>query len=97
IEGALAGDRGTARPMDDHRFIWYLADQFEACGGKASAYANVHADEGYAKTPFRSFVHHFYSLIKLELASRRTRAGLDETICAALVERRRRKKGESAR
>jgi hypothetical protein len=88
-EQLLPTDSGSARPKDDHRFIQYLADQFEACGGKARAYLSSHNDEGYAKTPFRQFVQRFYGFLSLK--SRRTRSGLDEAIRAALMQRRKKK------
>jgi hypothetical protein len=86
-EQSLPADSGSVRPMDDERFIQYLADQFVACGGKARAYVSDHSDEGYAKTPFRQFVHRFYGFLSLK--SRRTRSGLDEAIRTALRQRRR--------
>lgn len=86
-EELLPADSGAARPMDDYRFIQYLADQFEACGGKARAYLSSHSDEDYAKTPFRQFVHQFYRLVPLR--TRRTQRGLDEAIRQALAQRRR--------
>jgi hypothetical protein len=87
-ERSLPLDSGSARPMDEHRFIQYLADQFEACGGKARAYVSSHSGEGYAKTPFRQFVHRFYAFLTLKL--RRTSRGLDEVIRQVLMDRRRR-------
>jgi hypothetical protein len=90
VEKSLpAVNRGTARPMDEGRFIRYLADQFEKCGGKASAYATVHNAIGYADTPFRAFVHQFYDF--LPLRSKRRPSGLDAAICRALKEWRKRK------
>lgn len=86
-EQSLPPDSGSARPRDDYRFIQYLADQFEACGGKARAYVSSHSEEGYAKTPFRQFVHWFYTLLPLNL--RRTSRGLDEAIRQVLMDRRR--------
>ena len=71
-----------------HPIIQYLADQFEACGGKARAYVSNHSREGYAKTPFRQFVHQFYAFLSLK--SRRTSRGLDEAIRQVLMNRRRR-------
>jgi hypothetical protein len=87
-ERFLPLDSGSARPRNDYRFIQYLADQFEACGGKARAYVSSHSDEGYAKTPFRQFVHRFYEFVSLN--SRHTGRGLDEAIRQALMDRRRR-------
>jgi hypothetical protein len=87
-EQSLPPDSGSARPRDDYRFIQYLADQFEACGGKARAYLSNHSGEGYAKTPFRQFVHQFYAFLSLK--SRRTSRGLDEAIRQVLMDRRRR-------
>jgi hypothetical protein len=78
--------RYTARPKDEDRFIIYLADQFEASGGQAVAYSNIHSDSGYGETPFRKFVHEFYEALPIE--SRRTRSGLDEAILRALEYRR---------
>jgi hypothetical protein len=89
-EELLPPDSGSARPMDDHRFIRYLADQFEACGGKARAYLSNHSDENYAKTPFRQFVLRFYRLLPLK--TRRTQRGLDEAIRRTLAQRRRSQK-----
>src|SRR5215471_19303725 len=66
VEKLLPADRGAARPRDDHRFIRYLADQFEACGGNARAYLDPYSDEGYHKTAFRQFVHRFYRFLTLE-------------------------------
>jgi hypothetical protein len=77
--------------MDDDRFIQYLADQFEKCGGEAKAYATSHTDHGYAKTPFRDFVHQFYAFLSLK--SRRTTSGLDGAMCDALTERRKQNVG----
>jgi hypothetical protein len=99
-EQSLPPDGGRARPMDEDRFIHYLADQFEACGGKARAYQAHRTDNGYAKTPFRrsvhrgyartpfrQFVHRFYDFLSLD--RRRTRSsGLDEAIRRALIARR---------
>lgn len=87
-EQSLPSDSGSARPRDDDRFIQYLADQFEACGGKARAYLSSYSEEGYAKTPFRQFVHRFYEFLSLK--SRRTRHGLDEAIRQTLMSRRKR-------
>jgi hypothetical protein len=87
-EQSLPPDSGSARPRDDYRFIQYLADQFEACGGKARAYVSSHSGEGYAKTSFRQFVHRFYEFLSLN--SRRTSRGLDEAIRQVLMDRRRR-------
>jgi hypothetical protein len=64
-ERFLPLDSGSARPRDDYRFIQYLADQFETCGGKARAYVSSHSGEGYAQTPFRQFVHRFYEFLSL--------------------------------
>jgi hypothetical protein len=89
-EQSLPPDSGRARPMDDHRFIRYLADQFQANGSKVAAYRSSHNVEGYARTPFRQFVHKFYSYLPLK--TRRTRSGLDEAIRQALRGRRRQKK-----
>jgi hypothetical protein len=80
-------DKGRSRPMDEDRFIIYLADQFEAFGGRATAYRNEHTDSGYGETPFRNFVHKFYDMVPIE--SRRTKSGLDEAIRRALEYRRR--------
>jgi hypothetical protein len=81
---------GTARPMEEGRFIRYLADQFEKSGGRASGYATAHNPIfGYAATPFRAFVHQFYAL--LPLRSKRRRSGLDAAICRALKGRPRKK------
>jgi hypothetical protein len=89
-EQSLPTDTGRPRPMDDHRFIHYLADLFEVHGGKARAYLTSYegpdAGNGYADTPFRRFVHEFYGFLSLK--SRRTRSGLDEGIRRALIERR---------
>jgi hypothetical protein len=87
-EKSLPPDSGSARPRDDYRFIQYLADQFEACGGKARAYLSSHSEEGYAKTSFRQFIHRFYEVLSLK--SRRTRRGLDEAIRQAVMDRRKR-------
>jgi len=87
-EKSLPPDSGSSRPRDDYRFIQYLADQFEACGGKARAYLSSHSEEGYAKTPFRQFVHRFYGFLSLK--SRRTRCGLDEAIRQTLMGHRKR-------
>jgi hypothetical protein len=85
-KSSLAADSGSARPMDEGRFIQFLADQFEKCGCKARAYATSHKADGYAHTPFRAFVHIFYGFLSLK--SRRTRSGLDEAMCRALRDRR---------
>jgi hypothetical protein len=83
---ALPSDSGRRRPMDEERFIIYLADQFEASGGRALAYANKHKESGYADTSFCRFVHQFYAL--LPIVSKRSRSGLDEAIIRALKYRR---------
>lgn len=83
---ALPTDRGSTRPLDDHRFIQLLADQFEACGGKARIYFSD--KEGhYVGTPFHKFVRKFLSCLKLQ--SGRTALGLGEAIRLALRQRRR--------
>jgi hypothetical protein len=87
-EQSLPSDSGSARPKDDYRFIQYLADQFEACGGNARAYQSGYTEERYAATPFRQFVHCFYEFLPLE--SPRTRGGFDEAIRQALMGRRKR-------
>src|SRR5262249_36229306 len=74
-QSALPSDKGQRRPMDEDRFIIYLAELFEASGGRATAYRAAHSDSGYANTPFRRFIHEFYRM--LPLASRRTQSGLD--------------------
>jgi hypothetical protein len=87
-EQSLPSDTGSVRSRDDYRFIQYLADQFEACGGKARAYLSAYSEEGYAETPFRQFVHRFYEFLPLK--SRRTLRGLDEAIRQTLMGRRKR-------
>jgi len=89
-EQMLPPDSGAARPREDHRFIQYLADQFQACGGKPRAYLDAYSDEGYRQTPFRQFVHQFYGFLSLEAP--RTPRGLDEAIRKALAEWRRTRK-----
>jgi hypothetical protein len=86
---SLPRGTGSKRASQDYCFIRYLADQFEACGGKATAY---HDEEGYAKTPFRQFVHGFYEYLSLRLP--RVSSGLDDAIRRALRGRRRKKKGK---
>jgi hypothetical protein len=86
----LPKDNGRARPMDEDRFIIYLADQFEASGGRALAYRDGNRDSGYALTSFRNFMHQLYH--RLQLASRRTESGLDEAIIRALAYRRKHRK-----
>jgi hypothetical protein len=88
---SLPTDPGRRRPMDDDRFVIYLAEQFEKSGGRARAYASAHTHSGYGETPFRKFVHQFYKLLPLK--SRRKPSGLDETILQALKYRRRARKG----
>ena len=87
VQKSLPTDKGRRRPMDDDRFVIYLAEPFEKSGGRASAYASAHTESGYGDTPFRKFVHQFYELLPLK--SRRTESGLDETIIRALEYRRR--------
>ncbi len=84
---ALPMDTGAPRHKDEERYLILLADLFEAAGGRAVAYPSKHAAEGYADTPFRQFVHHYYNLLPLK--SRRTRSGLDEALRRALRFRRR--------
>jgi hypothetical protein len=86
VQQNLPADRGRRRPMDEDRFIIYLADQFEASGGQARAYASEHSESGYGETPFRKFVHQFYKALPIK--SRRKRSGLDESILRALEYRR---------
>jgi hypothetical protein len=87
----LPEDNGRARPLNDDRYIIYLADQFEASGGTALAYRDTYQDSGYALTPFRDFMHQLYR--RLQLVSRRTESGLDEAIIRALTYRRKQRKG----
>jgi len=85
-EEVLPTDRGSTRPLDDYLFIQRLADQFEACGGKARIHFSD--EEGnYVGTPFHEFVRKF--LRCLDLQSRRTSLGLGEAIRLALRQRRR--------
>jgi hypothetical protein len=86
VQQDLPVDKGRSRPMDEDRFILYLADQFEASGARASAYASQHSESGYGETPFRRFVHEFYAMLPIK--SRRTRVGLDDAILRALEYRR---------
>jgi hypothetical protein len=86
VQQRLPPDSGGSRPTDEHRFIIYLADQFETSGFQATAYAV--AGSGYGNTPFRRLVCKLYAI--LPLRKRRTESGLDEAIILALKERRRR-------
>jgi hypothetical protein len=91
VEQNLPADEGRRRPMDEARFIIYLADQFEASGGFPVAYNiayhNEKAGSAFAKTSFRNFVHRFYEMLPIE--SKRTQIGLDKEILRALKYRRR--------
>jgi hypothetical protein len=86
-KGGLPLDTGSSRPMDEDRFIIYLADQFETSGVQATAFSSSHSEFGYGDTLFRNFVHKFYELLPIK--SRRTSSGLDEAIIRALEYRRR--------
>jgi hypothetical protein len=90
-EESLPADKGSTRPRDDYRFIQYLADQFEVCGGRARAYRSSHNKDGYANTAFRQFVHQFYGCLHLKSPHRGS--GLDEAIRKALMQRRGRADG----
>jgi hypothetical protein len=87
VEQNLPVDKGRRRPMDEDRFIIYLAEEFDASGGEATAYRSEHTVFGYAETAFRKFVHEFYKMLRLE--SHRKGCGLDEAIIRALEYRRR--------
>jgi hypothetical protein len=91
VQKSLPADKGRRRPMDDDRFVIYLAEQFEKSGGRSRAYRSAHTESGYGGTHFRKFVHRFYELLPLK--SRRTESGLDETIIRALEYRRHSQKG----
>ena len=86
VEQNLPADEGRRRPMDESRFIIYLANQFEASGGSPVAYHNVHTGSGFGNTSFRNFVHGFYKMLPIK--SKRTEIGLDKEILRALKYRR---------
>jgi hypothetical protein len=86
VQKHLPPDLGRPRPMDDDRFIIYLADQFETTRIPATAYPTEHSDSHYGETPFRNFVHRFYAMLPLK--KRRTQSGLDEAMIRALDYRR---------
>ena len=86
LEGELPKDHGRRRPFDDEGFLHRLADIYGSAGGKAVAYRSELSSTGIANTPFRRFVHAFYGLIRMR--SKRTSAGLDEALLAALRSRR---------
>jgi len=86
VQNHLPPDPGRTRPMDEDRFIVYLADQFETTGIQATAYANQYTDSHYGETQFRTFVHQLYAMLPLK--KRRTQSGLDEAMIRALKDRR---------
>jgi hypothetical protein len=86
VQQHLPSDSGGSRPIDDHRFIIYLADQFETSGFQATGYADAYTR--YGDSPFRRLVHRLYAMLPIK--KRRTQSGVDEAIIWALKERRRR-------
>lgn len=89
----LPSDPGRQRPFDDERRLIYLADLFEAAGGKATAYLTAYAETGnVADTPFRNFAQLFYSLLPDD-NGKRDRGGLDEALRRAVMARRAQRPG----
>jgi hypothetical protein len=83
----LPPDPGRQRPFDDERRIIFLADIFEAAGGKSVAYAGGYYEDGnMTDTPFRRFAQRFYSFLPAD--DKRVPGGLDEALRHALSVRR---------
>jgi hypothetical protein len=79
LDNCLPPDLGRRRPFDDDHRIMFLADIFEAAGGKASAYVPTYPEKGkWADTPFRRFAQSFYSLLPAQ--DKREPGGLDEAL-----------------
>ena len=88
LKQCLPPDPGRQRPFDDERRIIFLADIFEAAGGKAAAYLTAYAETGnMAATPFRRFAQLFYSLLPTDV-DKRDFGGLDEALRLAVMARR---------
>jgi hypothetical protein len=88
LKQCLPPDPGRQRPFDDERRIIFLADIFEAAGGKAAAYLTAYAETGnMADTPFRRFAQLFYSLLPTDV-DKRDFGGLDEALRLAVMARR---------
>jgi hypothetical protein len=90
LQKCLPSDPGRQRPFDDERRLVHLADIYESAGGKAVAYASDYKQKeelnSMADTPFRKFVHQFYSMLPAE--NKRNLGGLDDPLRDALAARR---------
>lgn len=90
LQQCLPPDPGRQRPFDDERRFARLADIYENAGGKAVAYASDYKQNqelnSMADTPFRKFVHQFYSMLPAE--DKRNPGGLDDPLRDALAARR---------
>jgi hypothetical protein len=86
LKSSLPPDPGRQRPFDDERRIIFLANIFEAAGGKPTAYLSEHSETGMANTPFRNFAQRFYAM--LAAADKRDPGGLDKALLLALKGRR---------
>jgi hypothetical protein len=88
LKQCLPPDPGRQRPFDDERRIIFLAEIFEAAGGKAAAYQTAYAETGsMADTPFRRFAQLFYSLLPSDV-DKRDSGGLDEALRQGVMARR---------
>jgi hypothetical protein len=88
LKQCLPPDPGRQRPFDDERRIIFLADVFEAAGGKPAAYLTAYAETGsMADTPFRRFAQLFYSLLPSD-EDKRDPGGLDEALRLGVMARR---------
>jgi hypothetical protein len=88
LKQSLPPDPGRQRPFDDERRMIYLADIYEAAGGKATVYTSSYAQTGnIADTAFRRFARLFYSFLP-GVEDKRDPGGFDEALRLALMARR---------
>jgi hypothetical protein len=91
LKSSLPLDPGRQRPFDDERRIIFLADIFEAAGGKATAYLSDHSQTGsMADTPFRRFARRFHAMLAAD--DKRDPGGLDKALLSALKGRRKQRR-----
>ena len=86
LEAELPNDRGQRRAFGDEQLLLRLASIFECAGGTTAFYWTEHPDSGMADTAFRKFAQAFYQMLPVQ--QKRTPAGLDGALRAALRSRR---------
>lgn len=91
LKNSLPLDPGRQRPFDDERRIIFLADIFEAAGGKATVYLSEYSETGrMADTPFRQFAQRFYAMLLAD--DKRDPGGLDKALLSARKARRKQRR-----